>query len=158
MKNTLFWRLFCALVGTLIMTVLVLSFTMVALMRAERQRSYEAEVMVQAEVLQYAGVAEAEKMQVSFAFDRLQTVPMFIKLDVGASAYWSEIASMQTLDNLLKLGHIDIVDYLERIPDGYVAKRQELLSKYKLRMEQQADAMTAGTETAPAVGVPTEKQ
>jgi len=47
-KNTLFWRLFCALVGTLIMTVLVLSFTMVALMRAERQRSYEAEVLVQA--------------------------------------------------------------------------------------------------------------
>ena len=56
---------------------------------------------------------------------------------------------MQTLDNLLKMGHIDIVDYLERIPDGYVAKRQELLSKYKLRQEQQSAA--AGTEAMPAV-------
>ena len=79
---------------------------------------------------------------------------MFIKLDVGASAYWSEIASMQTLDNLLKLGQIDLVDYLERIPDGYVAKRQELLSKYKLRLEQQT-AGVAGTESAPAAPVST---
>ena len=48
MKNTLFWRLFWAFVGTLIMTVLVLSFTMVALLRAERQSAYEAEVRLQA--------------------------------------------------------------------------------------------------------------
>jgi len=47
-KNTLFWRLFWAFVGTLIMTVLVLSFTMVALLRAERQSAYEAEVRLQA--------------------------------------------------------------------------------------------------------------
>jgi len=47
-KNTLFWRLFWAFVGTLIMTVLVLSFTMVALLRAERQSAYEAEVRMQA--------------------------------------------------------------------------------------------------------------
>ena len=56
---------------------------------------------------------------------------MWIKLDVGASAYWSEIASMQTLENLLNLKLIDIVDFLERVPDGYIAKRQELLQKYK---------------------------
>ncbi len=48
MKNTLFWRLFFALVGTLIMTVLVLTFTMVSLMRAQRQKAYEAEVLLQA--------------------------------------------------------------------------------------------------------------
>lgn len=120
----------------------------------ERTVDVPAEVMVSAEVLQFAGVSETEKVQVSFGFDRLQEVPLFIKLDVGASAYWSEIASMQTLDNLLKMGHIDLVDYLERIPDGYVAKRQELLSKYKLRLEQPAaDEQTPGAEAAPGVNL-----
>ena len=118
----------------------------------ERTVDVPADIMLPVEVLRFAGVSETEKMQVSFAFDQLQAVPMFIKLDVGASAYWSEIASMQTLDNLLKLGQIDLVDYLERIPDGYVAKRQELLSKYKLRMEQQTAGAT-GVESAPVAPV-----
>lgn len=120
----------------------------------ERTVDVPAEVMVPAEVLQFAGVSETEKVQMNFSFDRLQEVPMFIKLDVGASAYWSEIASMQTLDNLLKMGHIDLVDYLERIPDGYVAKRQELLSKYKLRMEQpNGENATPGAIAAPGVSI-----
>jgi hypothetical protein len=76
-------------------------------------------------------------MQTEFDFSALQDIPMFLKLDVGASAYWSEIASMQTLDNLLQLGQIDIVDYLERIPDGYISKREELLAKYKARLAPQ---------------------
>ena len=41
----------------------------------------------------------------------------------------------------MQLQKIDIVDYLERIPDGYVTKRQELLQKYKgLQASQQAAA------------------
>ena len=124
------------------------------------KREVEASVPddVPPEVAAFAGITPGGVVSEVFDFSVLKNFPMTLKLDVGASAYWSEIASMQTLDNLLQLGQIDIVDYLERIPDGYVAKRQELLSKYKLRMEQQTDAMTAGTETAPAVGVPTEKQ
>ena len=102
------------------------------------------------ELLQFAGVSQNQKMQMEFDFSALQDVPMFLKLDVGASAYWSEIASMQTLDNLLQLGQIDIVDYLERIPDGYISKRQELLSKYKMRMA--TPMMGAPTEEIAATG------
>ena len=54
---------------------------------------------------------------------------MSLKLDVGASSYWSEIAAMQTMDNLLTQGKIDLVDYLERIPYGYISKKQELIYK-----------------------------
>ncbi len=36
---------------------------------------------------------------------------MLLKLDVGASAYWSEIASSQTLDNLLAAGQISLEEY-----------------------------------------------
>lgn len=93
------------------------------------------------EVAQFAGVPATQQMQVMFDFGQLKGLPMLLKLDVGASAYWSEIASMQTLDNLLQLQKIDIVDYLERIPDGYIAKRQELLAKYKALQQQPAPVM-----------------
>ena len=93
------------------------------------------------EVAQFAGVPATQQMQVMFDFGQLKGLPMLLKLDVGASAYWSEIASMQTLDNLLQLQKIDIVDYLERIPDGYIAKRQELLAKYRALQQQPSPAM-----------------
>jgi hypothetical protein len=66
-----------------------------------------------------------------FDFSVLNKVPMSLKLDVGASAYWSEIASVQTLDNLLMNGKINVDDYLERIPEGYVSKKQELIDKLR---------------------------
>lgn len=82
------------------------------------------------EVAQFAN-ANVGKMQQEFDFAQLADCPMTIGLDVGASSYWSEVASMQTLENLLQLDLITVADFLERIPDGYVAKRQELLEKYK---------------------------
>ena len=97
----------------------------------ERTVDVPVEAIMPQEVLAFAGVPQSQKMQVKFDFSVLQEIPMWIKLDVGASAYWSEIASMQTLENLLNLKLIDIVDFLERVPDGYIAKRQELLQKYK---------------------------
>lgn len=97
----------------------------------ERTVDVPVEATMPQEVLAFAGVPQSQKMQVKFDFSVLQEIPMWIKLDVGASAYWSEIASMQTLENLLNLKLIDIVDFLERVPDGYIAKRQELLQKYK---------------------------
>ena len=76
-----------------------------------------------------------------FDFSILNKIPMSLKLDVGASAYWSEIMTVQTLDNLLMNGKLDLVAYLERIPEGYVSKRQELIEKLK---GMQA-SMTGGT-------------
>ena len=75
-----------------------------------------------------------------FDFSVLNDVPMSLKLDVGASAYWSEIMTVQTLDNLLMNGKLDIVDYLERIPEGYVSKRQELIEKLKGMQSQPVDS------------------
>ena len=66
-----------------------------------------------------------------FDFSILNEIPMSLKLDVGASSYWSEITTVQTLDNLLMQGKIELVDYLERIPEGYVSKKQELIDKLK---------------------------
>lgn len=72
-----------------------------------------------------------EDVNTPFDFSILEEIPMSLKLDVGASAYWSEITTVQTLDNLLMNGKLDLVDYLERIPEGYVTKRHELIEKLK---------------------------
>lgn len=64
-----------------------------------------------------------------FDFSVLGQLPMGVKLDVGASSYWSEIASMQTLDSLLLHDKISLRQYLERIPQGYIARKQELLDE-----------------------------
>jgi len=97
-----------------------------------------------------------ETVPVEFDFHELKKHPFVIKLDVGASTYYSEIASMQTLDNLLKNGHITIVDYLERIPDDYVPGRRALLEKKRRELEQQQmmmGMMPTMTGGAPQVGM-----
>lgn len=83
--------------------------------------------------------AEAMGMDVThepvlFDFSVLDQYPLSIKLDVGGSAYWSEIAQMNTLDNLLINGQIDILDYLERVPAGYISNQQELIDTIKERL------------------------
>jgi hypothetical protein len=77
--------------------------------------------------------APADPAPVLFDFGILERVPLSLKLDVGGSAYWSEIAQMNTLDNLLMQKQIDIIDYLERIPDGYISNRQELIATIRKR-------------------------
>lgn len=69
-----------------------------------------------------------------FDFGTLKKHPMLLKLEAGASSYYSEIAAMQTLDNLLMNGHINAVQYLERVPDGYVPGRRKLIAELKNAM------------------------
>jgi hypothetical protein len=82
---------------------------------------------------------------VEFDFSVLRKVQMGVKQDVGASSYWSEIANMQTLDNLLMNGHIDAVQYLERMPNGYVARKQELIDELKARRALPPPGSSMGT-------------
>jgi hypothetical protein len=66
-----------------------------------------------------------------FDFSMLKTLQLSIKQDVGASSYWSEMANVQTLENLLMNNRIDTVDFLDRLPSGYLMKKQELIDKLK---------------------------
>ena len=62
-------------------------------------------------------------------------------------SYWSEITAAQTLDALLEREKIDFIQYLERMPDGYIPKKQELLDELKANMEarnKRSDACAAG--------------
>jgi hypothetical protein len=83
-----------------------------------------------------AGIEKGEKIPVRFDFGQLRRLCLSVRLDVGASSYWSEIASLQTLDNLLAQGRISLVDYLERVPNGYISKQQELVDKLRAAEKQ----------------------
>ena len=72
-----------------------------------------------------------QTFMVDFDFAQLKNFPVAIKQDVGASSYWSEMANMQTLDNLLMNHHITLEQYLERLPSGYISRKQELINQIK---------------------------
>ena len=89
------------------------------------------------------------EVPMQFDFKVLKDMPMAQKLDVGASSYYSEIASIQTLDNLLKMNKISVIQYLERIPDGYVPGRRDLILELK---EQEKQAMQMQAAMLPGGG------
>lgn len=96
--------------------------------------------------------AAVQPESIEFDFAELKKYPMSLKLDVGASSYWSEIASMQSLDNLLMNGQISLEDYLERVPSGYIPKKQELIEKTRrAAIQPQGTGTTAPENSAPEI-------
>lgn len=85
-------------------------------------------------VVEREGVKKLE----DFDFSIFNEMWLNVSADVGESSYWSEIASIQTLDNLLQGGFIDIVEYLKRMPDEYIPQKQELINEMQERMQMMA--------------------
>lgn len=88
-----------------------------------------------------------EKAVIRFDFSALRSVPCSIDLDAGASSYWSEIASMQTLDNLLTQGKISTSEYLRRLPAGQITDREALIAVTQAA-EQGEALVQAPTQTS----------
>lgn len=95
-----------------------------------------------------AQVQGGRKVVVPFDFSALLTIPCSVELDVGASSYWSEIASMQTLDNLLMQKLIPTVEYLKRLPAGQITDREALIAV--LERQEAAQMQAAGVMRDPA--------
>lgn len=90
------------------------------------------------------------KVVVPFDFSLLKMIHFSIDLDVGASSYWSEIASMQTLDNLLMQGKIDTVEYLKRLPAGQITDKETLIAS--LERDKQMQLQMLGLQNGQAAG------
>lgn len=95
------------------------------------------------QAIEFVGQNVPSQVPMPFDFSQLKTMPMKMKLDIGASSYYSEIASIQTLDNLLKMNKITLAQYLDRIPDGYIPGRRELIEEIK-NQERAAQMMQSG--------------
>lgn len=91
---------------------------------------------------------DQQKIAVPFDFSTLKPIPFTIGLDAGAASYWSEIAAMQTLDNLLMQGKISTVEYLKRLPAGQITDKEALIAtmQQEQMMMQQTQGGAAPTE------------
>ena len=68
---------------------------------------------------------------------------------MGASSYFSEIAMTQTLDNLRQNGTLDVIQYLERVPDKLIPRKAELLQELRqARQTMLAQEQPAGKDRA----------
>lgn len=76
-----------------------------------------------------------------FDFATFKNMWLDVRADVGESSYWSEIASMQTLDGLLANNRIDILQYLERVPDELIPQKQQLIAEIMSSMEDPFSAL-----------------
>ncbi|MBU5449185.1 hypothetical protein [Acetivibrio sp. MSJd-27] len=89
-----------------------------------------------------------EEAVVEFDPSFYRDLPVRLKIEVGASSQFSEITTVQTLDNLLANGIITPEEYLERLPSGYVPKREEVMA----RIQQEGQEAQAGGEPMPQPG------
>lgn len=75
---------------------------------------------------------EESKVSYEFNFDAEDYDDMQLAIDIGASAYWSEIAQAQTADSLLVNGiFTDPIMYLEAIPDHVIKNKNQIIARLR---------------------------
>ena len=94
------------------------------------------------------------KVVKEFDFNQFKHLWLNLRVDVGATTYFSEIAMTQTLDNLRHDGTLDVIQYLERIPEKLIPKKQELIDELKGRIAEGKQANAAAGAALPEPGSP----
>lgn len=79
----------------------------------------------------------------TFDFSQLNHLWLNVRVNVGATTYFSEIAMVQTLDNLRRDGVMDMIQYLERVPDRLIPQRDKLIDELKAKAQQQERDLAA---------------
>lgn len=90
------------------------------------------------------------KVVEEFDFSQFKHLWFNLTVNAGATTYYSEIAMVQTLDNLRRDGALDLIDYLERLPDKLLPRKDELIQKMRDMMGIQPEVNAQGP--APAGG------
>lgn len=80
---------------------------------------------------------DGSQQEIPMDFEILNEYVLQLKVDVGAAAYWSEIANNTTLANLMQAGLIDQQTYLESIPSSALPQKQRIVEEAKRRQQQQ---------------------
>ena len=87
-----------------------------------------------------------------YDFTKFKNLWFNVRVNAGAATQYSEIALIQTLDNLRKDGILDTVAYLERVPDKYIPRKAELLQELRTKAAEMQNPGAAGA--GPVVGGP----
>ena len=75
-----------------------------------------------------------------------------MRADVGATTYFSEIAMVQTLDNLRRDGVLDAINYLERIPDKLIPRKRELIDQLQVQAGLTGQPAPEAADITPLLG------
>ena len=94
-------------------------------------------------------IEQGKRVVKTLDFAKLKDVILKIKIDVGASSYWSEITEMQTLDRLLQQEKITFLQWLDRVPDGYIPKKDDLMAEIRQQMAAPQEPQT----TPPSISI-----
>jgi len=73
----------------------------------------------------------------TFDFDKLQDMPMTLKVEVGPGTLFSELAGQATLDNLLQQDRITFLQYLNSSIPGVIPNKQQIIDEIEAAEEQQ---------------------
>ena len=85
-----------------------------------------------------------EKYVMDFDFGKIDYNSFDIKVNVGTATYWSQLMQVQTMDSFFKNGIIDdALIYLEHVPDGYVAEKDEIMEELRRKRAQEGVLSTA---------------
>lgn len=96
-------------------------------------------------------VSQGEVTYVPFDADRYKDMMLTARIEVGPSTLWATSTVIATLDNLLERNAIDVIQYLERLPEGTIPKKQELIND--IRGQRQAQAQAQPNPSAAPQGV-----
>lgn len=86
---------------------------------------------------------DGETQEIPLDFSALNNLVLEFDVDVGAAAYWSELSSLSTLDNLYQKGLVEPLTYLENIPDKLVPGKAQIEGDAKKKLEAQQQAQEA---------------
>lgn len=94
-----------------------------------------------------------EKRRDLFDFSAIPYDAMDVNVDVGSSAYFSELMQIQTLDNLFSKGIIsDAITYLEGIPDAYIRNKNKIIEKLRQQQAMKQTVMPNAEQLPPMEG------
>ena len=94
------------------------------------------------------------RVMVTYDFTQFKNLWFNVRVDAGAATRYSEIAMVQTLDNLRRDGTLEVIDYLERIPDKLIPRKAELIQSLRTRVARQEGSPTAGSVGGYTIGGP----
>lgn len=98
---------------------------------------------------------ESGEWYTPFDGDKYKDLIISARVDVGAAGLWSELQSRQTLDNMLKAGIIDPIQYLQRLPRGSVPDLGGLLQDYQQKTQMQPPVPSEGNPATATDNRPT---
>ena len=83
---------------------------------------------------------------IDFNYADISPEKILLHIDIGASAYWSELMQVQTLDNMFRAGIIpNAKTYVEQLPDGLIKSKKDILKAIEEEEAKQMQQQMMGS-------------